>query len=123
MSYKYSDSNSSVTIVFVVPASTKKTDLDIAFNSASLRVGLKGSAPICEGAVYAPLNPSKCKASIKKDTVTVHLEKATSAKWPSLFAGIDSVASLFFFGARSSSSLQLLCVLSMSERTNTVPTK
>jgi hypothetical protein len=76
----------SVTVTFVVPSSTKKGDLDIGFNSQSLRVGLKGSAPICDGQVYASLNASKCKASIKKDTVTVHLEKATPGKWPSLFA-------------------------------------
>ena len=50
-SYKYSDSSSSVLIVFTVPPSTKKQDLDIGFNSNSLRVGLKGGTPICEGQV------------------------------------------------------------------------
>jgi glutaminase len=84
--FKWRDSETTVTITFNVAASTKKGDLDIGFNSSAVRVALKGQAPLLEGPVYGALVPAKCKASIKKDVVTVTLHKQTPADWPSLLS-------------------------------------
>jgi hypothetical protein len=97
--FKWRDSESTVTITFNVPPSTKKGDLDIGFNSLAVRIALKGQSPLIEGQVYGPLVPAKCKASIKKDVVTVSLQKATPADWPSLLspAALQSAREFFFF--------------------------
>jgi len=52
MAYKWFQNASNVTVTFPVPPNVRKTDIDILLGSNSLRAGVKGSNPVCEGMLF-----------------------------------------------------------------------
>eukprot|EP01117_Protostelium_nocturnum_P019713 TRINITY_DN860_c0_g1_i1.p1 TRINITY_DN860_c0_g1~~TRINITY_DN860_c0_g1_i1.p1 ORF type:complete len:855 (+),score=312.15 TRINITY_DN860_c0_g1_i1:157-2721(+) len=82
-------SQQSLTVNVIVPTSSpsiKKQDVDVSVTGSTLKVIVSGST-ICEGNLFAAVNPAKTKWDIGKSGIQISLEKANpkGPKWSNLF--------------------------------------
>ncbi len=69
--YSWSQTLPEVTVNVPVPAGTKARALDVHIGKSKLRVGLKGAAPIMEGALHEAIKPDDCLWNLVDNTVGV----------------------------------------------------
>eukprot|EP00727_Mastigamoeba_balamuthi_P005202 m51a1_g14680 hypothetical protein (566) ;mRNA; f:69920-73695 len=99
MAFRWQQTPSTLLVSFPGPASRSRDDIDIALTPASIRAGIKGFLPSCEGAFYAQVKPQTARFGFKYATVAggetfpnivVAVEKAQAAVWPSVFGGASA---------------------------------
>lgn len=82
MAFRWSQNASSVTITFPVPPTTKKGDIDVIVVNTTIKAGVKGSVPLCDGQLTSPVKGFKW--SLKANVVSIQLEKSSKVKWNDL---------------------------------------
>jgi hypothetical protein len=70
--YSWSQTLPEVTVNVPVPPGTKARGLDVHISKSKLRVGLKGAAPIMEGALHEAVKPDDCLWNLVDNTVGEH---------------------------------------------------
>lgn len=82
MAFRWSQNPSTVTITFPVAPSVKKSDVEVSVVNTQLRAGVRGSVPLCEGTLTAPVRGFKW--SLKAGIVSIQLEKGRKVQWNDL---------------------------------------
>jgi hypothetical protein len=80
--HRWTQTLADVTVFVPVPAGTTAKQLDVKITATSLRVGLKGQAPIVDGALHEAVKPDDCFWSLEdRKTVMVTLGKVKGQSW------------------------------------------
>lgn len=83
--YTWSQTQSTVTLVFEVPATVTVMDIMVTFQSDQLIAGVEGAPPLISGTLHQLVTESECswERQLKQDyaVVLVHLAKAVSIEW------------------------------------------
>ena len=66
---------------FPMPKGTRARDCDVQLTSTSLRVGLKGQAPIVDGPLFESIKVSDSGWSLADDNLDVLLTKENKQQW------------------------------------------
>ncbi|KAI8073230.1 HSP20-like chaperone [Gongronella butleri] len=80
--YKWKQTLQDVDVVIPVPAGTRGRDLEVVLKKKSIKVALKGQAPILEGELCKEIQVDESTWSLQdQKEVEVHLEKQNQMAW------------------------------------------
>ena len=81
-SYNFGQSLGSVDVFVPFQSGIKSRDVDVRISSTSLRVGLKGQAPVIDGKLHDKVKADDCTWTLVDNKVVhVYLEKVDGMKW------------------------------------------